>query len=68
MISDLRASIAGLKLLIDDFPPLNQSRPHVRFELKSWVRNLVSTYGFDSIIIYTDFEYSWDFWGVLDEF
>jgi alpha-amylase len=45
-----------------DLPDLNQSNSYVRSELKSWVKNLVSTYGFDGIRIDTIPEVPKDFW------
>ena len=45
-----------------DLPDLDQSNSYVRSELKSWVKNLVSTYGFDGIRIDTIPEVPKDFW------
>jgi len=45
-----------------DLPDLDQSNSYVRSELKLWVKNLVSTYGFDGIRIDTIPEVPKDFW------
>jgi len=36
-----------------DLPDLNQDNQWVRDQLKTWIRNLVQTYGFDGIRIDT---------------
>ena len=45
-----------------DLPDLDQSNSYVRTTLKDWVKNLVTTYGFDGIRIDTIPEVPKDFW------
>lgn len=45
-----------------DLPDLNQGNDYVRGYLKDWIKNLVSTYGFDGIRIDTVPEVPKDFW------
>jgi alpha-amylase len=45
-----------------NLPDLDQDNPYVRSELKSWVANIVSHFGFDGIRIDTIPEVAPDFW------